>query len=372
MKPVVMQLLMTLHMGGAERLATSILAKGKEHFSGIVAGLYQEPGKLAQYATSLGLASVAIGAGNSGKLGTILQIYRALQQYKVNLLHVQAGYMLHFAFPAAKMAGIPVVYTEHALHSLQRYRKIRLSVRLMAPWLQGIACVNDEVAHYFENELGISPKRIQVIANGVDADYFSPAAPPATLPWNNCPDARCFVFGTVARLTDAKDHPNLLRAFSIVSQRHPQARLLLVGDGEERVQTEALVQTLGLENKVHITGICLDIPEHLTSMDVFVLSSKREGMPMALLEAMACGLPTISTAAGGIPKLNKDKEHVLLVPTEDSEALARAMEDLLLNEQKRQILAESGRSYVLATKTDRVMAEAYYQMYLKGGLKCGG
>lgn len=372
MKPVVMQLLVTLHMGGAERLAASILEKGKKHFSGIIAGLYQEPGALAQYAASLGLPSVAIRADNSGKVGAILRIYRALRQHKVKLLHVQAGYMLHLAFPAAKMAGIPVVYTEHALHSLQRYRKNRLSVRLIAPWLQGIACVNDEVAHYFQKELGIAPKRIQVIANGVDADRFSPAVPPAPLPWNNDPGTRCFVFGTVARLTDAKDHPTLLRAFSIVSQRHPQTRLLLVGDGEERARTEALVQTLGLENTVHITGICLGIPERLTSMDVFLLSSKREGLPMALLEAMACGLPTISTAAGGIPKLNKDNEHVLLVPTENPEALAQAMEELLLHEQKRQTLAESGRAYVLATKTDQVMADAYYQMYLQGGLECGG
>jgi glycosyltransferase involved in cell wall biosynthesis len=364
----VMQLLVALRMGGAERLALSILRQGREHFSGLVAGLFYAPGNLQEAADTLGIPWLALRAETGGRPRAIWRLYKEIKRHQVTLLHAQAAYLLPYALPAAKMAGIPVVYTEHALHSLQTISWLRLAVRLSAPFLRGIACVNKEVALYFQKELGIRPSQLRIIANGVDVERFSPAAPAAPLPWDGPSDEPCFVFGAVSRLCEAKDHPSLLHAFSLVAKRHPQARLLLVGDGEERPRTEALIQKLGLGDKSHITGMCHNIPERLRSMDVFVLSSKREGLPMALLEAMACGLPVISTAVGGIPDLNTGNERLMLTPAERPEALAQAMESLMTDHRKRRSLAESGREYILAARTDRGMADAYRQMYMKAWL----
>jgi glycosyltransferase involved in cell wall biosynthesis len=323
MKMRVMQLLVALRMGGAERLALSILRQGRENFSGLVTGLFHAPGNLQDAADSLGIPWLALRAETGGRPRAIWRLYKEIKRRQVTLLHIQAAYLLPYALPAARIAGIPLVYTEHALHSLKTIAWLRMAVKVSAPFLHGITCINKEVALYFQKELGIKPSRLQIIANGVDAERFSPVVSAALLPWDNSPDDPCFVFGTVSRLCEAKDHPNLLHAFSLIAKRHPQARLLIVGDGEERTRTEALIQTLGLGDKTHITGMCLNIPERLRSMNVFVLSSKREGLPMAMLEAMACGLPAISTAVGGIPDLNNGIERLMLAPAENPEALAR-------------------------------------------------
>ncbi len=372
-KPVVMHLTTNLNMGGAERLSLSVLDKNRENFQGIIAGLYGEKGDLAKLAESMNIKSLALDA-KGGRLQTIISLYKALKKHKVELLHVQAGYLLLFAFPAAKLAGIQIVYTEHALHSIQTYPMIRNGIRLFAPFMDGITSVNTVVKKYFVEKLKINSEDVKVIENGVDTSLFSPNGVKAELPWlSNNPD-ELFVFGTVARLCEAKDHPNMLHAFKIITEKYPQARLLMVGDGEERKNTEKLIQTLELSDKVHITGKALDIPERLRSMQTFVLSSQREGLPMVILEAMACGLPVISTDVGSIASLNIEPNNsegrLLLVPPKNPQNLANAMEELIISEEKREKLSNVGISFIQEEKSDIIMAKSYLDLYKEGGLSC--
>ncbi len=374
MKPVVMQLITSLAMGGAERLALSILHQGQkqEHFNGIIAGLYGKDGDVASYASSMGLKSLGLSLEQAGKWQAIRKLCQTLRENKVSLLHVQAGYLLLYAVPAAKMAGIPLIYTEHALHSLRRHSTIRWALRLSAPFLQGISCVNTEIKEYFVQELGIAAQKVHHIESGIDTKLFSPSGTQADLPWKQDEGAGLFIFGTVARLTEAKDHSNLLHAFAKVVQNHAHARLLMVGDGEERQSTEQLIQQLNLQEKVHITGKCLQVPERLRSMHAFVLSSKREGLPVCILEAMATGLPVISTDVGGISSLtSKDEERLLLVPAQNATALAKAMETLLQNKELQSKVAQLGHEYIVREKNETTMAEAYFQLYKNGGLPWG-
>ena len=366
--PLVMQMTVTLRMGGAERLALSLLRQGRERFSGIVAGLFQNAGDLAEAANDLGFPSIALHAESRGKLGGILHVYRTLRRNRISLLHIQAAYLLPYALPAAKLAGIPVVYTEHALHSLQTKPVLRTVVKLSAPFLLGIVCVSRHVADYFITELGVSARKVQVIENGVDTDLFAPEGESMPLPWPEEAGCKPFVFGNVSRLTEAKDHENLLRAFSLVRQKHPHVRLLLAGEGEERPGIEKLIASLGIAEYTYMAGACGNVPAVLRSLDSFVLSSRREGMPMAVLEAMACGLPVVSTEVGDMAALNRDGECVMLVPTETPTALAAAMERLVENAAMRQDLAERGRNHVLASRSSATMAEQYFSLYRKGGL----
>ncbi len=369
MKPTVMHLVTTLDMGGAERLSLAIIQKNKEHFHGIVASLYGTDGDLARCADAMEIQSMGLNA-SGGRLKSIITLYKALRKHNVSLLHVQAGYLLLFAFPAAKLAGVRLIYTEHALHSIQKYVNIRRGIRFFAPFIQGISCVNEEIKNFFVNTLQVSSSKVEVIENGVDTTLFSPSGEKAQLSWQAHPSEDLFVFGTVARLTEAKDHPNLLTAFSLLEKKYPQIRLLMVGDGEERERTEKLIKELQLNDKVHITGKALDIPERLRSMQVFVMSSQREGLPVAILEAMACGLPIISTDVGSIASLDDKGSRISLVPPQDAHALAHAMEELIINPRKKQSLAEQGRAYILAEKSDINMAKAYLAMYKQGGLAC--
>ncbi len=360
MKARVMQLLVTLNPGGAERLALDLLAAGKGRFHGLVAGLFHEPGELAAQARAKDIPCLALRADQSGRLRAVLHLYRTLRREKVTLLHAQAGYLLQYALPAAKAAGIPLVYTEHALHSLHTKPRFRFFVKFAAPLAHAVTAVSREVADYFTANLGLSPDRVRVIPNGVDLKAFSPQGQKASLPW---PDAGLTVFGTVARLTEAKDHGTLLRAFSLLRRKKSGARLLLVGDGETRPKLERLVAELGLADCVFLTGTRSDIADHLRAMDIFVLSSKREGFPMALLEAMACGLPTLSTRVGDIASLNAGGEYLRLVPPENPEALAAAMAACMDDAANARDRAARGRALVESEYSGKSMAERYFRLY---------
>ncbi len=373
MKPVVMHLVTSLNMGGAERLCLSIIDKNKNNFDGIIASLYGTEGDLARCAESMNITSFGLNA-SGGRIKTIYTLYKALLKHDVSLLHVQAGYLLLFAFFAAKLAGVKLVYTEHALNSIKKYSNIRRGIRFFAPYMQGISCVNEEIKEYFITKLHIPADKVKIIENGVDSSLFSALGDKAELPWHNESEEneKYFVFGTVGRLTEAKDHPNLIKAFSLLEKKYPQLRLLIVGDGEERKTTKELISSLKLEDKVHMAGNALDIPERLRSMDTFVLSSQREGLPVAILEAMSCKIAVISTDVGGISALNdkSSAKRIMLVPPKNPEALASAMEDLFLNKEKRQELAQNGLSYILAERSDTIMAKQYYNLYNAGGLEC--
>ncbi len=369
MNPCVMQLVVTLRPGGAERIALDILGRGRSRFRGVVAGLFHPPGDLALMAEAMGLGCAALRAEASSRPAAVWRLYRLLRKECVTLLHVQAGYLLYYALPAARLAGVPLVYTEHAAHSLETMPRLRAFVRLAAPFLHGITCVSEPLARFFTDRLGIARRRITVIPNGVDAASFSPGGPRAPLPWPEKQGETLFVFGNVARLTEAKDHQTLLEAFARVAARHPGARLLLVGDGECRPALEKTRAVLGLEDTVHFAGSCPDIPARLRSMDAFVLSSKREGMPVALLEALCCDVPVISTDVGDVARLNSEEECLHLVPARDAGALALSMEYLLKNPEAARRTGALGGRTARARHGGGTMSEQYIRLYQeKGGL----
>ncbi len=371
MKACVMQLVVTLRPGGAERLALSLLERGKGAFRGCVAGLQFPAGDLRPMAEAIGVPSFTLEAERLSKPGALLALYRLLRAQRVTLLHAQAAWLLPYALLAAKAARVPVVYTEHSTHELETLPRLRRTARLGSLFTAGVVCVSEHLAEYFRDGLGIAPKRLRVIPNGVDLGRFSPEGERAPLPWScfgeNGTDAP-FVFGTVARLCEDKDHETLLRAFALVSAAHPRARLLIVGDGEKRAELEALIAELGLTRAVHLAGMRLDVPAWLRSMSAFVLSSKWEGFPLAVLEAMACGLPAASTGVGGIPNLNQSRENLLLVPPRNPVALAEAMERLLLEKGLRERLRSDGRDLVNGEYSLDRMAERYFSLYEE----CGG
>ncbi|MCR4337181.1 MAG: glycosyltransferase family 4 protein [Candidatus Omnitrophica bacterium] len=133
------------------------------------------------------------------------------------------------------------------------------------------------------------------------------------------------IFGTVARLEPIKGVEFLIKAMGIVAKKYPYARLLIVGDGAERLKLETLCQALGISAQVNFAGFLWDPVAAIRMMDVFILPSLNEGMGRVIIEAMACGKPVIGTRAGGIPDLIQDNMTGLLVPPRDGEKLAQAM-----------------------------------------------
>src|ERR1700722_14946062 len=245
-----------------------------------------------------------------------------LRKERVRALHVHHhGAMILCGIPA-RHAGINrVVMTEHGLQALiERADARRLTVRYCR-YASDITVVEPRQFEYFNKELGFPVEKLHCIPNGVRKSVRTPAlVAQKRREFGLDPDV--FAFFYVGRLNPVKDLGTLLDAFAALAERGSfRTRLYLVGDGPERAMLEGRRKALGLDELVTFLGARSDVSEILMAADAFVMSSKSEGLPMALLEAMAVGIPCVATAVGGIPDLLADDKG-LLVPAEDPLALA--------------------------------------------------
>mgnify|MGYP000518944927 FL=1 len=184
--------------------------------------------------------------------------------------------------------------------------------------------------------------RVSVVNNGRDLARFGHDSPPGFRESLGIPnDAR--VVGTVGRLIDRKGHDELLDAWAVVRETVPDAHLLLVGDGPERSALEAKTAKLKIDDSVHFAGIRDDVPDCLAAMDVFVFPSHYEGLPGALLEAMAAGLPCVATPVDGNSELLTAYESGLFFEPGDDAAMANALELVLTHPDVAEDLGRAAR-----------------------------
>lgn len=360
MKRRVMQILFTLSHGGAERLGLTILDGTRDRVDGMVCGVFGDGGPLEEVLEELELPYVSMDAGAKGKLGAWKGFYDLFRKEKVDIIHVQAGYLLLYVFIPAKLAGVRIVYTEHAKHSIETKPVLRRAIKVLAPFLDAVTTVSLNLKTFFHEFLRQPEGRVEHIPNAVDATLFSPEGD--SVRGADIPAERT-VFGSVARMSEAKDHGNLLRAFHHVLQKRDDVLLALVGDGETRADVEKMIEELELGDAVLLLGRRDNVPAYLRAMDVFVLPSRREGAPISVLEAMGCGLPVVATDVGGVSEIIRDGENGRVVPPRHHEALAEAMLWMLENPDRRQAFAVLGPKIVAERFSNRTMCSRYLDLY---------
>jgi glycosyltransferase involved in cell wall biosynthesis len=171
------------------------------------------------------------------------------------------------------------------------------------------------------------------------------------------------VIGSMGRLDKIKGYDLLLHAYQKITQKIPEARLLLVGDGPERLPLAELAARLSLPHPVIFTGYTEDVKPYLAVLSLFVCSSRSEGVPHSLLEAMAMGLPIVSTRVGGIESVMEDRREGWLIPAEDVDALSSAVLELLSCPGTAQTCAQAARARVEQEFSLRRMVEQVQTMY---------
>jgi len=201
------------------------------------------------------------------------------------------------AVAAARLAQVPVVVnTRHGGNNNWDPHCERIW-RHAVPWIDSLVFVSEGVREFYVTRDRLSRRNISVIYNGIDVVKFTshPAHPTAALP--------TFRVGSVGRLVPAKDHVTLIRSFAMVSAAMPTAELHILGDGPCRAAISQTAQSLRIANRVFLHGASLDVPGFLSTLDLFVLSSMDEGLPISLMEALAAGLPVVSTRLPGLTEL---------------------------------------------------------------------
>jgi glycosyltransferase involved in cell wall biosynthesis len=206
----------------------------------------------------------------------------------------------------------------------------------------------------------VPESKLHVIPNGIPLERFHPDAVERAriraelgIP----PDA--LVFGTVGRLAPEKDYPLLVRATAPLLGE--DTRLVIVGGGPHREAIEATIPE-GKKKYVTLTGARRDVPALLAAMDVFSLTSETEGLPLAIPEAMAAGLPVVATAVGGLPSI-VPADVGRLVPYPDREGLTRAFADLRSDRARLRTMAEAARALALARFSIETMTDRYLALY---------
>jgi glycosyltransferase involved in cell wall biosynthesis len=257
------------------------------------------------------------------------EVYRMLAREGVAALHLHHVTSLILCAAAARRAGVPqIVMTEHALHQLRAEPATRARTRRLVPSVDAVTVVAPEQLAYFRDELGVAAARLACIPNGIQV----PARTPATIAAARAAlglEADAFAFCYAGRLVPIKQLEVLVDAFARLPQPiRARSTLCLVGDGESRAALETAARLRGVADRVSFAGARTGVAALLLGADAFVMSSSSEGLPMAMLEAMAAGVPCVSTAVGGIPELLRAGAG-LLVPPGDAAALAAAMASLV-------------------------------------------
>ncbi len=312
-------------------------------------------------------------------LKTLWWLMRWMRRERFDIVHchsTKAGLLGRFA---ARMARVPgVLFTVHGWPFMGwRHPVVRAAVilaeRAAAAISTAIICVS-EYDRQLALQMGIGRAgRIYVIQNGIDPLRWCPD-PTASHPQAITRDAGVSVATTgdgsaafdggckvvsVGRLTDQKDPVTLLRAWERIQRPH---RLVLVGDGPLRPRLEAIVRD-GVAGRVTILGARDDVPALLRTADVFVLASRWEGLPLAVIEAMMSGLPVVATAVGGVAEEVVDGETGLLVPPENPEALASALARLLDDPALRRRMGAAGQARAREHFTEERMLKETLEVY---------
>ena len=282
---------------------------------------------------------------NLGMLASVGRVAEHLRAWRADLVHCHLPLSGVVGRLAARRVGIPVVYTEHNLQ--ERYRPPTRRLNLATWGSQAcVIAVSEEVAASIRARKDSSVP-VVVVRNGVDLDRFDPDRVDGAQQRSAvgiAPDAP--VVGTVAVFSAKKKLDDWLAAARSIHDRLPAVRFLVVGDGPLRGELEAAAAALGIGQAVVFPGIQEDVRPYLAAMDVYLMTSMYEGLPVALLEAMAMRRPVVVTPVGGIPEVVRDGENGVHVAVGSPAAAARAVLDLLEDRTRATKLASDARRTV--------------------------
>jgi glycosyltransferase involved in cell wall biosynthesis len=278
-------------------------------------------------------------------LGNLLRICRRervaiwhAHDYKSNLI----GLLLRPFWP------MRLVTTVHGWVERTRRTPLYYAVdRFSLPRYERVICVSQDL-HERCRRLGVPADRCLLIENGIDVDQFVRRTPAAAARQRLGLSPDRLIIGAVGRLSHEKGFDLLIRAADRLLGQGLDVELIIAGDGAQRPELEALITALGRHDRIRLTGYCSDTLALYEALDVFALSSLREGLPNVLLEAMALEVPVVATRVAGVPSLVRHEENGLLTGPGSVEGLVDSLARLLRDGGLRERLGRAGRATVAA------------------------
>ncbi|MEO5989210.1 MAG: glycosyltransferase [Candidatus Eisenbacteria bacterium] len=354
--------------GGAERHLLEMWRRlDRARFDVRIAVLKKE-GAFTPQVEALGLMLHDLHVGRrlydaTGALG-FLRLVSVVRKFRPDVIH---GYLFGanlFAALAGRLCGVRVVaVAKRNVDAFETSRQIRVQ-RLAHRLATHVTAVSSEVA-LSSVALGVPPGRVTVIENGVDIARFDGHSVEGVGLGLPTRPAGVPLLGAVGCLAPRKDFGTLLRALAILRDQGRDFRMAIVGDGPDRTMLEGLASELGIQGWVAFLGERPDVDQLLPAFDVFTLSSREEGIPNALLEAMAAARACVVTRVGGNAEVLEDGRTGWLVPPQDPGALARALEEVMTHPVEAERRALAAREAMLAERSIDAMVRRHEEFYTR-------
>jgi len=353
-KKEILHIIQSLDNGGCENMLLRLLPLIDDFEHKIIT--LKELGELASKFVSAGIAVETIHCNSLFDIPGILRLRELVREENPDVI---ITYLFH-----ADMLGRLLLRTKHTLiipflrttYNHPKYVIARILEWLTNPLVKKYLANSEAVKDFYVKNIGVQPEKITVIPNGIDIAYFDSITPDPELRKSLGIKPDDFVIICVANLHINKGHRYLLEAFEQLHSlpSHPfqggeskrGLKLILVGDGTERKNLEQQIKNYQSKNNILFLGRRTDIPQLLKISDIFVLPTMFEGMSNAILEAMASGLPVITTGIPENKEIIEDNKTGLIVPVKNSIALAQTIEKLLGDKNQSESLGGNARKKI--------------------------
>jgi glycosyltransferase involved in cell wall biosynthesis len=365
----IFHLVPNLNFGGLQKVVRLLAVHQRQSGHAVTIGCWTNASNHPEAECELDRAGARIvylrrtpdGGMSSDRMALLQRLKRHLGGKNADILHVHNpfGYYLYGALASRMAGGTKVLNTIHLTAMFDRPgfgRRGRAQFWTAAMLTDGIISVCSEVDTFLRERFFLPRNKFFVVENGIDLRPFLAV-----------PDRRLrneIVFGFAGRMDPEKNHRVLIEAFARVWRDHGSVRLRLLGGGALEQRLKQQVQNLGLHEVVEFRGFSHDVPGFLAGIDIYVLPSDFEALPLSLLEAIASGLPVVATSVGGVPGIVQNTGSGWLCAPDNAEALSAAMRSAIASRDNPG-RAERARRAVAEQYSAERMARDYERLYSK-------
>jgi len=359
----------TLGLGGAEMLVTNWCeCLHRNGFECVVLCILRKAGPHLATLEGLGIRVIELIQTECNAFAFFKRLRTVVKAIEPDVVHSQCAWSIPQQAYAAKMGGAKgFVITVHNTYSpgniIQRIRR-KAAMLIARPFVDNIIGVSEAVSDYTRGWLGLPKERVSTILNGIVCERFDlPEVEKAIVRKELGLPEKAVLAVTVGALSLQKDHLTLIRAAVTLRERMPDLRFVIVGGGRQRKVLDKHLRDNDAEDTVIFMGRRTDVPRILQACDLFVLTSRWEGLGLVFAEAHAAGLPVVGSNVGGIPEVVLDGRTGLLVPPGNVERLSSAIEYLVSHYDEAREMGQRGREHVFKHFNIKRCSSQYAQVY---------